>query len=166
MKRREILKGLTVLPLAGTAIGSALPAKAQTQDKDPWTPKKVVIPTSKYTTTSPLSTCIRSGHMLFVCGIGGWYANQRQEPGDIKVQVQSALTTMKYILETAGSTMANVLKVHMTIADPNKNITPLNEVYRTFFPDAPPVRSYSGCGADQMGRDGILLQIDCIAYVD
>jgi len=28
------------------------------------------------------------------------------------------------------------------------------------------VRSFSGCGVDQMGRDGVLVQIDCIAYVD
>ena len=78
----------------------------------------------------------------------------------------SALTTMKAVLEAAGSSMANVLKVHMTVADPNKNITLLNEGYRGFFPDPPPARSYSGCGVDQMGRDGILVQIDCIAYVD
>jgi 2-iminobutanoate/2-iminopropanoate deaminase len=164
MKRREILKGLTVLPLAGpTAVGTS---KTKIPQQDPWTPKKIAVPTSKYTTTSPLSTCIRSGHLLFVVGIGGWYPDERKEPGDVKVQIQSALTRMKYVLETAGSTMANVLKVHMTVADPNKNLALLNEGYRGFFPDPQPARSYSGCGADQMGRDGILLQIDCIAYVD
>jgi enamine deaminase RidA (YjgF/YER057c/UK114 family) len=73
---------------------------------------------------------------------------------------------MKYVLETAGTTMANVLKVHMTLADPNKNLAPLNEVYRGFFPENPPVRSFSGCGVDQMGRDGVLVQIDCVAYID
>jgi 2-iminobutanoate/2-iminopropanoate deaminase len=73
---------------------------------------------------------------------------------------------MKEVLEGAGSSMANVLKVHMTVAEPNKNIAPLNEAYRGYFPDPPPVRSYTGCGVDQMGRDGILVQIDCIAYVD
>ena len=25
---------------------------------------------------------------------------------------------------------------------------------------------YSGAGIDQMGRDGILVQVDCIAYID
>jgi 2-iminobutanoate/2-iminopropanoate deaminase len=101
-----------------------------------------------------------------VSGIGGWYANRRAEPGDIKIQIHSALTDMKNMLEKAGTSMANVLKVHMTVAEPNKNIGPLNEVYATFFPDPKPVRSYSGAGIDQMGRDGILVQIDCIAYID
>jgi 2-iminobutanoate/2-iminopropanoate deaminase len=162
MKRREILTGLSVLPLAGTQTARAEAAMQNGQ----WTPKKALVPTSQYTTSSPLSTCIRSGHLLFVCGIGGWYPDQRPEPGDIKVQIHSALTTMKYVLETAGSTMGNVLKVHMSIAEPSKNIAPLNEVYRGFFPDPPPVRSYTGCSPEHMGRDGILLQIDCVAYVD
>ncbi|WP_257658494.1 RidA family protein [Parapedobacter lycopersici] len=165
MKRREILKSLTVLPLVGVA--AATPEKATAAPaKQAWTPKKEAIPLASYPTSSPLSTCIRSGNLLFICGIGGWYEARRKEPGDIQVQVKSALTIMKELLENAGSSMANVLKVHMTLAEPNKNIGPLNEVYGDFFPDPKPVRSYSGAGVDQMGRDGILIQIDCIAYVD
>jgi len=176
MKRRDIIKGLTLLPLAGSVVAST-PASAGDPDaaaeraakmakalsgeaqQGGWTPKKELIRTAE-------SSCLRSGHLLFIGGIGGWYANRRPEPGDIKVQTMSALTTMKGVLEAAGSSMANVLKVHMTVADPNKNIAVLNEGYRGFFPDPPPARSYSGCGVDQMGRDGILVQIDCIAYVD
>lgn len=164
MKRREILKSLTVLPLAG-ALGASTTANAEIQQKSEWTPKKVAIP-SKYPSSSPLSACIRSGHLVFVSGIGGWYADRRKEPGDIQVQIRSALEQMKDLLERAGTNMGNVLKVHMTLAEPNKNIKALNEVYGEYFPDPKPVRSYSGSGIDQMGRDGILVQIDCIAYVD
>jgi 2-iminobutanoate/2-iminopropanoate deaminase len=110
--------------------------------------------------------CIRSGHLVFLSGIGGWYGNRRAEPGDIKVQIESALTDMKNQLEKAGTSMANVLKVHMTLAEPNKNLAPLNEVYGKYFPDPKPVRSFSGAGIDQMGRDGVLVQVDCIAYID
>ena len=164
MKRREILKNLSVIPMAGV-MGNGLTDKTENQLKDEWTPKKVAIP-GTYSTTSPLSLGIRSGHLLFLSGIGGWYGNRRAEPGDIKVQIQSALTDMKENLERAGTSMANVLKVHMTLADPNKNLGPLNEVYGQFFPDPKPVRSFSGAGIDQMGRDGVLVQIDCIAYID
>jgi enamine deaminase RidA (YjgF/YER057c/UK114 family) len=66
----------------------------------------------------------------------------------------------------AGSSMANVLKVHMSVADPNKNLALLNEGYRGFFPDPPPARSYNGAAADHMGREGVLVQVDCVAYVD
>lgn len=164
MKRREILKNLAVVPLAG-AMGSDIPGITKKEEKEEWTPKKEAI-AGTYTTSSPLSMCIRSGHLVFLSGIGGWYANRRAEPGDIKVQIESALTDMKNQLEKAGTSMANVLKVHMTLADPNKNLAPLNEVYGKFFPDPKPVRSFSGAGIDQMGRGGVLVQIDCIAYID
>lgn len=185
MDRRKVLKSLSLLPLAGAV--AIIPGEANAQNKKQkgqWTPKKQVIrksnsggntnptvsaPAANGTKPAPagiLSGCIRSGHLLFLSGIGGWYAERRAEPGDIQVQIRSALDTMKEVLEGAGSSMANVLKVHMTLAEPNKNIAALNEAYRGYFPDPPPVRSYTGSGVDQMGRDGILLQIDCIAYVD
>lgn len=180
MDRRKVLKSLSLIPLAGAAVIIPQEAGAQKKQKrDSWTPKKLVVqksnsggntnPTVSTQTKKPagvLSGCIRSGHLLFLSGIGGWYAERRAEPGDIQVQIRSALDTMKEVLENAGSSMANVLKVHMTVAEPNKNIAALNEAYRGYFPDPPPVRSYTGCGTDLMGRDGILLQIDCIAYVD
>lgn len=178
MKRRDAIKKLTTVPLAGGVIGTAGAAKAQARAEktqkpaesgsDGWNPKKQVIRRPGQTASSGalLSSCIRSGHLLFLSGIGGWYPDRRKEPGDAKVQIQSALTTMKETLENAGSSMANVLKVHMTVADPKKNLALLNEGYRGFFPDPPPVRSYSATSADQMGRDGVLVQIDCIAYVD
>lgn len=185
MNRRNVLKGLSLIPLAGAAAAVPTEASAQNVQREQWTPKKKVIRRSNSggntnpTVTTPaadgtkpappaavLSGCIRSGHLLFLSGIGGWYAERRKEPGDIKVQIQSALTTMKEVLEEAGSSMANVLKVHMTVAEPNENIALLNEGYRGFFPDPAPVRSYTGCGVDQMGKMGILVQVDCIAYVD
>jgi len=168
--RRQVLTA-GLAGVAGAAVTGAQAAEPQNQARESagaWTPRKQVILRPGQTPSSGalLSSCIRSGHLLFVAGIGGWYPDRRKEPGDIKVQIQGALTTMKEILENAGSSMANVLKVHMTVADPNKNIALLNEGYRGFFPDPPPARSYSAAGADQMGRPGVLVQIDCIAYVD
>ena len=165
MKRREILKGLSVIPLAGVATaviakhhaGSDVEPEASAAEE--WLPKKELIKT-------PAGSCLRSGHLLFIGGIGGWYANQRAEPGDIQVQIRSVLTTMKGILEGAGSSMSNVLKIQMTVAEPNKNMAKLNEAYAEFFPENPPVRSYSGSKTSQMGREGILCQVACIAYVD
>lgn len=165
MKRREILKGIAILPMMAPASSvsgenSNPPDKSVEQKNEKgWYPKKELIKTE-------FGSCIRSGHLLFIGGIGGWYARQREEPGDIKVQIRSVLTTMKGILEGAGSSMSNVLKVQMTVADPNKNITALNEAYREFFPENPPTRSYSGSKTSQMGREGILCQVSCIAYVD
>jgi enamine deaminase RidA (YjgF/YER057c/UK114 family) len=158
----------TPSPTAGAPTQSARSAGPSTTTAGAaWTPKKQAINRQDRAAPHPLlSHAIRSGPLLFLAGIGGWYPEDRAEPGDAKVQIDSALKAMKMLLEQAGSSIANVLKVHMTVADPNRNLAAINEGYKGQFPDPPPARSYSGCGVDQMGRDGVLVQIDCVAYVD
>lgn len=166
MNRLEILSGLTLLPLAGALLNtrSALPSPLYSDEDGEWLPKKQLIGTSR--NGSLISKCLRSGHLLFVAGIGGWYESDRPDPGDAKVQVLSALVSMKESLEIAGSNMSNVLQIFMTVADPNKNLDLINEGLFEYFPNDPPARSFSSSKVTQMGRDGILVQIGCIAYVD
>ena len=142
--RRAMLEA-AVLGLAGAGA---------VQAADQWDPKK-----------KRVDGPIRSGHLLFLSGIGGWYPERRPEgPGDIRQQTHDALEIMKGSLEKAGSSMANVLKVQVALVDPEKNWEPMNEVYDPFFPEPRPARSYFG--ATGFRRRGQLLQIDCIAYVD
>jgi 2-iminobutanoate/2-iminopropanoate deaminase len=135
--------------LAGGAGAGAL----QAQTGSGWSPKK-----------QSAGGPIRSGHLLFLSGIGGWYPERRPKPGDIREQTADALTMMKGSLEKAGSSMENVLKVQVALVDPEKNWEPMNDVYNTFFPKDRPARSYFG--STGFRRAGQLLQIDCIAYVD
>jgi enamine deaminase RidA (YjgF/YER057c/UK114 family) len=137
---------------AGAALLGAGAVRAQS--KDAWSPKKEVA-----------GGPIRSGHLLFLSGIGGWYPGRRPSPGDVKQQTGDALEMMKASLEKAGSSMQNVLKVQVALVDPEKNWEGMDQVYNTFFTANPkPARSYFGTTGFR--RPGQLLQIDCIAYVD
>jgi 2-iminobutanoate/2-iminopropanoate deaminase len=144
--RREVFRA-AALGMAGAAAGAAA------QDRGEWSPKK-----------AQAGGAIRSGHLLFLSGIGGWYPQRRPKAGDVKEQTADALNIMKSTLEKAGSSMQNVLKVQVSLVDPENNWEPMNEVYNTFFASPRPVRSYFG--ATGFRRAGQLLQIDCIAYVD
>ena len=144
-KRRAMLRAI----LAGGAGAGLLQAQAGSA----WSPKK-------QSARGP----IRSGHLLFLSGIVGWYPERRPKAGDIREQTADALTIMKTSLEKAGSSMENVLKVQVALVDPEKNWEPMNEVYNTFFVKDRPARSYFG--STGFRRPGQLLQIDCIAYVD
>jgi 2-iminobutanoate/2-iminopropanoate deaminase len=126
---------------------------AQAQTGGAWDPKK-----------KSAGGPIRSGHLLFLGGIGGWYPERRPKAGDVKEQTADALEIMKASLTKAGSSMANVLKVQVSLVDPENNWVPMNEVYEKYFPAPRPVRSYFGTTGFR--RKGQLLQIDCIAYVD
>lgn len=166
-RRAALAAGLATMTGAAAAPAASQPAANRAGGARGWSPTKAAITRRDRQAPHPLlSHAIRSGPLVFLAGIGGWYPEDRPEPGDVKVQIESALQAMKMILEQAGSSMAHVLKVHMTVADPNRNLARLNEGYAGHFPDPPPARSYSGCGADQMGREGVLVQVDCVAYVD
>ena len=117
------------------------------------------------TRTSDTLTAIRSGHLLFVSGIGGYYPSRRPGgPGDIKQQTADALDLLKALLEQAGSSMADLLQVQVALVDSANTWEPMNEVYNSRVPEPRPVRSYFGStGFPQPGQ---LLQIDAIAYVD
>jgi 2-iminobutanoate/2-iminopropanoate deaminase len=136
------------LRAAAVALAGAGAASAQE-----WSPKK-----------KSAGGPMRSGHLLFLSGIGGWYPERKPKPGDVREQTADALKIMKQSLEKAGSSMENVLKVSVALVDPEKNWEPMNEVYNTFFLKDRPARSY--WGATGFRRAGQLLQIDCIAYVD
>jgi len=142
--RRKMLAAAAALGMGGAV---------QAQTGAAWSPKK-----------QSVGGPVRSGHLLFLSGIGGWYPERRPKAGDVREQTSDALTIMKGALEKAGSSMENVLKVTVSLVDPESNWEPMNQVYDTFFPKNKPVRSY--WGATGFRRKGQLLQIDCIAYVD
>ena len=116
------------------------------------------------TGTSPTLGVIRSGHLLFVSGVGGWYASRRPKAGDIRQQTTDALDLIKALLEGAGASMADLLQVQVALVDSDRNWEPMNEVYNTKVPEPRPVRSYFG--STGFATPGQLVQIDAIAYVD
>lgn len=105
---------------------------------------------------------MRSGPLLFVGGIGGWYPDRRPEgPGDARRQITDALEIMKTGLERAGSSMADVLQVQVSLVEPEKNGDAIDDVFRQTFPEPRP--ALSCVGAAGFRRAGQLLQVDCIA---
>jgi 2-iminobutanoate/2-iminopropanoate deaminase len=152
MKQTKSSSRRAMFQAAALGVGAA--TVAQAQGTSGWTPKK-----------ASAGGPVRSGHLLFMSGIGGWYPERRKEAGDVKVQTRSALESMKAALEKAGSGMDNVLKVTVSLVDPENNWEGMNQVYDEFFTGkVKPARSY--WGATGFRRRGQLLQIDCIAYVD
>jgi enamine deaminase RidA (YjgF/YER057c/UK114 family) len=118
-----------------------------------WTPGKARVDGS-----------IRSGSLIFVGGIGGWYPDRRPEgPGDAVRQLSDALETMKASLQRAGASMGDVLQVQVALVDAEKNWPAVEEILRQAFPEPAPTISCSG--STGFRRDGQLLQVDCIASV-
>ena len=108
----------------------------------------------------PYSQAIKVGELVFVSGqlpidpATGAFAE-----GGIKELTRQSLTNMKAILEEAGTSMANVVKTTVFLADMN-DFAAINEVYAGFF--AAPFPGRSAVAIKSLPK-GALVEIECIA---
>jgi 2-iminobutanoate/2-iminopropanoate deaminase len=79
----------------------------------------------------------------------------------IERQTELVLQQMRLCLETAGSSLDNVLKCNVYCTSVEK-FAAVNDVYRRFFPTDPPARIFVNVPA-WPGRFEI--EIDCVAAV-
>ena len=61
-------------------------------------------------------------------------------PGGVGEQTRQVLKNLSAVLEAAGSGLDKVVKTTVFLQD-MKEFAEMNEVYATFFPDAPPARA-------------------------
>ena len=103
------------------------------------------------------SSHVVHGGLVYVAGKGAHYE------GDIKAHTDTVLKKIEEELKKAGSSMEQVLKVNVYLAD-LADYHAMNEVFRGRFGKNPPVRTtvatYGGVPGDS------LVEIDCIAALD
>lgn len=89
----------------------------------------------------PYSQAIKANGFLFLSGQIPLHPGSGQVVGgDIRAQTEQVLKNLQAVLETAGSSLAAVVKTTVFLADLN-DFTAMNEVYGRYFPEAPPARA-------------------------
>lgn len=108
----------------------------------------------------PYSQAIIHNKILYVSGQGPVdTATGSIVRGSIEEEARAALDNLKSIIEEAGYTMDGVLKVTCYLSNMD-DFNRFNEVYREYFPDAPPARTTVQAG--RLPAD-IKVEIDAIA---
>lgn len=108
----------------------------------------------------PYSQAIRANGFVFVAGQVALDPRTGQLIGtDIKQQTRQALENIKAVLEAAGSSLNEVVRCGVFLADMN-DFGPMNEEYGSYFQGQPPART-----TVQVARlpRNALVEIDCIA---
>ncbi|HWE49456.1 MAG TPA: RidA family protein [Bryobacteraceae bacterium] len=101
----------------------------------------------------PYSPAVKAGGFVFVSGqVPG-------EKGDIQHETRQVLNNLKTILEGAGSSLAQVVRVGVYLAD-GADFAKMNEVYAEFFGENKPARTTIVC---KFVAD-IRIEADCVAY--
>lgn len=125
--------------------------------------KREIIFTDKAPAPGPYSQAIKYNGLVFVSGQTPEDPKTGQPiKGSMAEQTRVVLTNIAAILEAAGSSLDNVLKVNIYLSD-IKLKPEMNEVYKEFFRHNPPARiGMGGLALD----DGLDIEIDVIAAAD
>jgi 2-iminobutanoate/2-iminopropanoate deaminase len=108
------------------------------------------------------SQAVRAGNLVFVSGqIPLVPDSMRMVEGRIGEQTHQALRNIQAIVESAGGTLADVVKTTVYVTD-LADFGIVNEIYKTYFPENPPARSTIQVAALPKGS---LIEIEAIADV-
>ena len=119
-----------------------------------------ITPTGVPAPRGPYSPAVRAGDFVFVSGqIPIDPATNQISNGDIKHETRLVLNNIKLILDAAASSLSDVVKVTVYLAEA-ADFGAMNEVFAEFFAVTKPARATIVCKfiAD------IKVEIDCIAY--
>lgn len=160
MKTSRTLTAVAVIVLAFAASA----ASGTQKDKQHSKPQSATVEYSSATATGNprLSDVVRVGNMLYLSGKLGTESNGKLASGGIGPETKQALENIRAVLEKNGSSMDNVVKCTVMLAD-IKEWGDMNTVYDTFFKkERKPARSAFGTSGLVLGAR---VEIECVATI-
>ena len=126
-------------------MAAVLPAFAQTDRKN------IVLDRSPAEqVTSPWSDAVLVGNTLYLSGYIGIDLKTGAPPASAKEETRLAMDDLKRTVEAAGMKMDDVVMVHVLGTDLNL-FADFNDVYRTYFHNGFPARTFTGSSKLLMG---------------
>ena len=167
MKSFKSLAILAVLLFAFAVTVEARQKKEQADKARPAKPDKSDTAPVEYSSatasgTPRLSDVVRVGNMLYLSGKLGTDSTGKLAPGGIVPETRQTMENIKAVLEKYGSSMDNVVKCTVMLAD-IKEWGDMNTAYDTFFKkERKPARSAFGTSGLVLGAR---VEIECMATV-
>jgi 2-iminobutanoate/2-iminopropanoate deaminase len=107
----------------------------------------------------PYSHAVVANGFVFISGQGPMNPGTGTMPDAFAEQVRQTFKNVQTILEAAGSSLDDVVKVNAYVTDLTR-FAEFNDVYKEFFQDNPPARTTVATALL-----GILVEVDCIAVI-
>ena len=156
MTRRKFMKSTGASALsAGTAASAFAGNETQSKGKKS---KRNVSTDRAPKPAGPYSQAIVAGNTIYVAGQGPFDPKTGKMPASFDEQAVQVFENIKAIVEGAGATLADVVKVNVYLAD-LANFAKMNEVYKRYFVEDYPARAT--VGTQLLGGMGI--EVECIA---
>ncbi|KAF9892231.1 hypothetical protein FE257_002008 [Aspergillus nanangensis] len=128
-----------------------------------WKSNRTPVRTDKAPLPPPfLSQAMVVGDLVFCSGqLGVNPSTGKMVEGPIQERTKQILRNLSAVLEAAGSSLQDVVKVNIFLADMN-DFGAVNEIYAGTFPDPKPART---CVAAKTLPQGSDVEIECTAVV-
>ncbi len=120
--------------------------------------KQIISTANAPAPAGPYSQAVVVGDLVFVAGQVPKNPQTGQTPQDIEAQTRQVLENIAAILEAAGCTMRQVVRIDVFLSSLD-HFQAMNGVYQTFFSEGFPVRTT--VGVELRGFD---VEINCIAH--
>jgi 2-iminobutanoate/2-iminopropanoate deaminase len=127
--------------------------------------KQVIYSPRVTRTKAPHAHAVRTGNLVFVSGCPAYQGEMQLAKGDFTAQMRQCMTNVQYILEDAGSSLAQVVKVNVFL-DRRADFDEMNEIYREFFGNDPLTWPARTTVEARLPRKDFLLEIECVAEVE
>ncbi len=106
------------------------------------------------------SAGIKAGQFIFAAAPGHEEPDTGEEIKGIEAQTRQCIETIKEVLESAGSSLDDIVSTTVYLVNPN-DFLKMNETYKTYFAKDPPARATIVTG---LVWPSMLVEIQCIAY--
>jgi reactive intermediate/imine deaminase len=162
MTRRKFIKRTTATAVGAAAVAQpgGKPARAgQTKGKAK-TSKRKISTEGAPKPAGPYSQAIVSGNTIYVAGQGPFNPGTGKMPAGFEEQAVQTFENIKAIVEAAGATLQDVVKVNVYLTDLG-NFAKMNEVYMRYFRDPYPARAT--VGTQLLG--GMAIEVECVAVL-
>lgn len=122
--------------------------------------KKAISTDNAPTPTGPFNQAIRMGNMVFTSGQAG-RNRETGKMGDIRDQAHRCIANIRGILEAAGASLDDVVKVTVYLRNP-EDAPAFNEEYRKLMPEPLPARSSAYVG---LKNPDMLVEMEAVAII-
>lgn len=124
--------------------------------------KEIITTTKAPAAIGPYSQAVKLGNVIYTSGMIPLIPETMQiVEGGVQQQTRQVLENLKMLLESAGSSLENVIKSTVFIKDMNE-FPKINEVYAEYFNSKQPARS---CVEVARLPKDVLVEIEVIAYI-
>jgi 2-iminobutanoate/2-iminopropanoate deaminase len=124
-------------------------------------PKQIIRSFNLPAPSGPYSPCVKANGFIFVAGQAAIDPKAGKTIGKgVEDQTRTTLERIKTILEVAGASLEDVVKVSVFLKDIS-DFEKMNNVYKTFFVNEPPARTTVQA---ILASEDLLVEIDAIAY--